>query len=261
MNRKTNDRHAGRGRWPIQPTDSFRSRFVMKLGLVGSLCAVLCSHHHDLSTATAADNDPSRPAMTRNPELWQGKDIIQRRGIVMERGDTGDRISESWWELGPAAVGNVVSVSPDLTAEVRFVNRTGWNQRELEYTSVTKRRQYRGTQMIWTERGVQVQPGDHGRIIAEEGESVTVRFPLNCLALCPLTVGSRVIRGPDWNKGSVDGGRQRSGDADASAECWGRVTKDVDADCYITVEWNETGLSGKYRFDWRRYYDVVKAPE
>lgn len=87
---------------------------------------------------------------------------------------------------------------------------------------------------------------------------IRVRFPISVISLRPPRLGDVVRRGPDWNKGFADGGEGMTGriilrsSADAELR-----TKDG----YVTVEWDATKRTGRYRWDVRRKFDVWPTAE
>lgn len=201
------------------------------------------------------------PASLRDPAFWPGRLVVQTRGWVLSPGDDDHIIRKEYWVLGPAAVGRVTSVRADGTAEVEFENGTGWDRRGFEEREVRSQRwdaevdQYGrpvAVRMRETIReGIQVEPGDHGHLLEIEEPSGprTVRFPLNCLGLAPPPAGARVMPGPDMEPL----------EAKRLAGVGGTVVEARDADHYLRVRWDDTGREKVYRFDCRRYYDVVPA--
>lgn len=205
----------------------------------------------------------SAPALYRHPERLIGASVVQKRGWVRDAEDVGDLLRKGYWELDDkSAVGVVNGFRPDGTLDVEFRDSTGWSRvdfqvQKVERTKVSVDRYGQELNVEkWTEEGVKVDPADHGLIIQEDGERRIVRFPINCLALAPLQKGDKVIRGPDWNRGFTDGGDTPEGDAIVSPALFGLVIEEADADNYVLIEWDSTGIREKCRYDCRRRYDV-----
>lgn len=84
---------------------------------------------------------------------------------------------------------------------------------------------------------------------AAPAESSSGRFP-------PPRFGDRVVRGPDWNKGSADG------EAGLPGTIIKRSPEDPSPrgrDGYVTVQWDATKRKGRYRWDYHRKFDVIPA--
>jgi hypothetical protein len=204
------------------------------------------------------------PAVFSRPERLIGVHVVQKRGWVRDAEDHGDVIRKGYWTLDDvSAVGTVQAFHADGTVDVAFADETGWSRVDFTVTKVSRTAvtydKYgdRLNLVSWTEEGVKIDPRDHGVIIAEDGNRRIVRFPLNCLALAPLKVGDRVVRGPDWNRGFSDGGDFPQGDNGSVGDLWGEVIKEADADHYVKVKWSKTGIRESCRFDCRRKYDIV----
>jgi len=203
----------------------------------------------------------SGPVSQRDAAFWQDRLVVQTRGWVLAQGDEDHIIRKEYWKLGPAAVGRVTSVRADGTAVVEFETGTGWEKRGFDEREVRSQRwdaefdQYGhpiAVRMRESVReGVQVEPGDHGHLLEEDGERRTVRFPFNCLGLPPPLPGTRVVPGPDMEPH----------EARRLAGVVGTVMGVRDADHYICVRWDDTGREKVYRFDCRRHYDVLSVGE
>lgn len=248
----------------------FALRVGRELGLVLTLMVAA------LTAARADETEAERPRALTDPAFWTSRQVIQTRGWVLDHGDNDGIIRKRYWVLGPAAIGIVEKVLPSGEAVCVFPNyKVGWDERgineqdrrrteqKIEFDQYNK--ELRIDTYSYSLQGIPVERSDHGVIEDDEEERkfLRVRFPINCIGLTRPRIGAKVVRGPDWNAGRIDGGATATGELiDATKTAlWGTVISERDKDGYVKVEWNETGRNGKHRFDCRRYYDIVVLPE
>lgn len=249
------------GSWPASGTWK-RARITAATAVV-AVCGLIGA-----GVGRSADEPPvdessdGVPASLRKPEsFWPNRLVVQTRGWVLARGDDDHIIRKEYWTLGPAAIGRVTAVRADGMAIVEFENANGWERHGFEEREVRSQRwdaeldQYGRPVAIRmresVREGIQVEPGDHGHLVEVDdgGKRRTVRFPLNCLGLAPPQPGMRVVPGPDLEPSEA---RRLARDV-------GTVVGHRDADHYVRVRWASTGREKFYRFDRRRFYDVVPA--
>jgi hypothetical protein len=222
--------------------------------------------------AMPADEDvvAGVPACMRDVSFWKDRNVIQVFGCVFAEEDKGDVAKRYFWRLGPSAVGKVVEVTPDDCCIVEFGDDTDWHREELpddlKKRSETKiaydRDNYGAIQgatiTTVTREGIQVPAREWGRIISAEDQRRSVKFPRECLGLPRPRLGDKVTRGPDWRAGHADGGANPVGLIhDNPAQFFGTVVGEHDADYYVLVRWDRTGRECAYRYDKRRFYDVM----
>jgi hypothetical protein len=87
---------------------------------------------------------------------------------------------------------------------------------------------------------------------------IQVRFPMSVISLRPPRVGDLVKRGPDWNKGHADGGDGMTGRIILRAVNDKSIRT---SDGYVTVLWDATKRTGRYRWDVRRQFDIWPTAE
>jgi hypothetical protein len=226
------------------------------------------------SVSRADDIEVETPACVREgAKFWEGKYVIQVYGYVFAREDEDNVARKYYWKLGDAAIGKVVEGLDGGQFVVEFKDDNGWEKvevpQEFQQRKVTTIHydydnygRVQGASMTTcTREGFQVGPRQWGRIIGEEGASRTVRFPWECLGLPRPKVGDKVVRGPDWRCGHADGGSKPAGQLPSGeADLWGEVIKKSDEDRYVFVRWDKTGRESAYRYDYRRFYDVMVVP-
>jgi hypothetical protein len=231
-------------------------------GKVWLLMALIAAGGASMLTAVSAQpNELNLPVSVVDPVFWKGKAVIQTRGFVLDIGDEDHVVRQRYWRLGESAVGRVVSVHQlESSCDVEFATAAGWEQRGFAAREVraeeweVEKDQYgmpvRVRKSEFVIEGVQVERGDHGVLkMVNKDDSRLVRFPTNCLGLPVPRLGDKVTAGPDFP--------QRDpifiqGDI-------GRVITVRDADHYIGVEWERTGIKRKYRYDHRRCYDILRV--
>jgi hypothetical protein len=198
-----------------------------------------------------------------------GGSVTQKRGVVcttdefrIYRGQKG--LSGHCWVLNSeTAIGEVTKVIGNQV-EVRFDSAEGWTKQVVaERKTYSFLRDYWGQPMLIVEvrETVSFDKDENGLLLSGEDEAgglllpIRVRFPSSCVSFPPPHFGDLVKRGPDWNKGSADGGQP-----DAVGRIILRSAEDKDVrskDGYVTVEWELTKRKGRYRWDYRRKFDVI----
>ncbi len=203
-----------------------------------------------------------------------GARVTQKRGIVcitddfVVRGADGGSAAVHGWLLDKeTAVGVVEKIEKGGFAVVRFDNTTGWSRYEFEpekkvYYDYWNREFF----VVVRNKTANFRPDENGLLLSGENDTselnvpIRVRLPVACISFPPPKLGDRVVRGPDWNKGSADGQPGLEGTIIR------RSPDDLIArgrDGYVTVEWDATRRKGRYRWDYLRKFDVipVKEPE
>jgi hypothetical protein len=197
-----------------------------------------------------------------------GAKVTQKRGVVCITNDfvvnraAGGKGADHCWQLDhESAVGVVEKLEKGGFAIVRFDTSIGWSPYVVND-------QKRVLYDYWNEEFVVVfrretaafRPDENGLLLSgESGPSqlnlpIRVRFPLACISFPPPQFGARVVRGPDWNKGSADGEPGLAGTI---------IRRSPDdpsprgRDGYVTVEWDATRRKGRYRWDYLRKFDVI----
>jgi hypothetical protein len=208
------------------------------------------------------------PAADRYAGLVGAK-VTQKRGIVCTTPDcvvygTPDKGADHGWRLDyERAVGVVKEIDREGRAIVEFATPAGWSQYRLG-EKATLVRDYWNEEFIIIHKAESeiFNPKDNGLLLSGEDAAgqlivpVRVSFPLSCISFPPPKFGDRVVRGPDWNKGTADGEPGfkgtiiRRSPLDPSPR--GR-------DGYVTVEWDATRRKGRYRWDYLRKFDVIPA--
>jgi hypothetical protein len=214
----------------------------------------------------------SVPHQERNPaQFWKGKEVFQKRGIVVE--DKDFVIRKRWWELSRYHVGTVQDVDVDHrggSATVLFRNKPKWmekpggpGQASSKEQSITVTRDgYPKHTIAISSRaeGIAVDEKCCGLLIKEEAESCCVEFPWALLALVWPEMNDRVVRGPDWCDGYADGGNTPFGpNTNVDKKCIGVVRSSRDSQGYVEVEWEVTGRITSHRVDVRNFYDVLRV--
>jgi hypothetical protein len=228
----------------------------------------------------------NKPMQQRSPvSFWKGKKVFQKRGIVIE--DRDYIVKNRYWILDEAAVGDVIDVvvlKEDVRLIVRFPKeKNGWKETGFEKsdqqvseststTTTTIRKNYRGEMegesdtLTYTYsykiKGYEVDKAYCGVLDHDDNGHPIVDFPATIVGLQRLTVGDRVVRGPDWSDGYADGGSSPVGQmASHSDEFFGTVEHPRNVDGYVDVKWQKTGRLTAHRFDSHGFYDVeILAP-
>lgn len=242
--------------------------FAAVLSIIAFQATHMCGMPADEEVAASV------PACMRDVGFWKDRNVIQVFGHVFAEEDESDVARRYFWRLGPSAVGKVVEVTPDDCCIVEFVDDTDWHREELpddfKKRSETKiaydRDNYGAIQgatiTTVTREGIQVPAREWGRIVSTEGQRRVVKFPRECLGLPRPRIGDKVSRGPDWRAGHADGGANPVGAIHGNqAGFCGTVVGEHDADYYVLVRWDRTGRVCAYRYDKRRFYDVMLLEE
>lgn len=221
-------------------------------------------------------DEATRPAVLTDTRFWQDRRVVQVRGWVLDKTDNDGIMRKRYWTLGDAAVAKVTEIldGGEVICEFPGYDK-GWQEHgineqdrrrtkpQIYYDAYGDR--WNVETYSYTEQGIPVNRSDHGILISDDSEEKVrkVRFPVNCIGLCRPRVGDRILRGPDWHAGRADGGPQPTGELPPSVrdQFWGTVIEPRDADGYMKVEWEQTGRKASYRFDCRRFYDIVSMPD
>jgi hypothetical protein len=198
-----------------------------------------------------------------------GTPVTQKRGVVCTTDDfqiykDKKGLADHCWVLSPeTAIGEVEKI--DRThMEVRFDSVEGWTKQLVAARNTyTFLRDYWGNVVLVVESRDRVgfDKDDNGLLLTGENENgslvlpIRVRFPIQCVSFPPPAFGDLVRRGPHWNKGSADGGQP-----DAVGRIILRSPEDTEVrgkDGYVTVGWELTKRKGRYRYDYRRKFDVI----
>jgi hypothetical protein len=198
-----------------------------------------------------------------------GCPVTQKRGVVcatdefrIYKGRKGP--SGHCWVLShDIAVGEVEKIENGF-AVVRFDSAEGWTKQGVAARNTyTFLRDYWGNPVLIVEvrDTVSFDKEQNGLLLTGEDDNeslllpIRVRFPRDCISIPAPSFGDLVVRGPDWNKGSADGG-----EPNAVGRIILRSAEDKDVrskDGYVTVEWEATKRKGRYRWDYRRKFDVM----
>jgi hypothetical protein len=201
-----------------------------------------------------------------------GTPVTQKRGVVCTTDDfqiykDKKGLADHCWVLSSeTAIGEVEKI--DRThLEVRFDSAEGWTKQiGAARNTYTFLRDYWGNVVLVVESRDRVgfDKDDNGLLLTGENADgslvlpIRVRFPIHCVSVPPPVFGDLVRRGPHWNKGSADGGQP-----DAVGRIILRSPEDTEVrgkDGYVTVEWELTKRKGRYRYDYRRKFDVIPVP-
>ena len=212
-------------------------------------------------TKNAIDQS-SRSLFSRDPkQFWQGRKVIQKDGIVIP--DLDYIIRDQYWLLSKTSVGKVEEVRlgdrKGPICVVLFKDRTGWEPHSInDEKKIVVQRTGEGLEITF-KKGIPFEPTACGVKVGEAIDGIRVEFPAALLAWPSPHVGDKVIRGPDWFNGYVDGGACPFGvNSDDPKRFFGIVedSTDTENEHIIKVYWNVTGRTSGCRFGQQNFYEV-----
>jgi hypothetical protein len=217
------------------------------------------------------------PARQRDSKrFWLTAPVFQKNGIVIE--DEDYIVRTKYYVLDSRAVGEVVDVrdtDEGAVCTVRFQDRSLWQVNELNkkpvsqteaQTTMKVTRDGLDAETIATTyriEGYAVSSSKCGVIKKQENEgTLLVEFPASLLSYELPRMGDKVVRGPDWQDGYVDGNDHPIGRPDKTvADYYGLVVENRNAEGYIHVKWAVTNRVTVHRFDNNGgFVDIQKLP-
>jgi hypothetical protein len=198
-----------------------------------------------------------------------GARVTQKRGVVCISDDfvvyrtAHDKGSDHCWKLDyERAVGVVEKIEKGRFAIVRFDTARGWDCYVVNDRAVLRDYWNDELYVVHKAESANFRADENGLLLSGEDDGrqlklpIRARFPLACISFPPPRFGDRVVRGPDWNKGSADG------EAGLEGTIIQRSPVDPSPrgrDGYVTVQWDATRRKGRYRWDYHRKFDVIPA--
>ena len=205
-----------------------------------------------------AIDQSSRSLYSRDPkQFWQGRKVIQKDGIVIP--DLDYIIRDQYWLLSKTAVGKVEEVRlgdrKGTVCVVLFKDRTGWESHAInDEKKIVVQRTGVGLEITF-KKGIPFESTECGLKLSEGIDGIRVEFPAALLKWPSPRSGDKVIRGPDWFNGYVDGGACPFGvNSDDPKRFFGIVSTETEN--IIEVQWNLTGRTSGCRFDQQNFYDI-----